>query len=126
MKIIISGTPGTGKTEVSKLLAKKLNYRLIDINTFAKKNHLITGTDTDRNSQIIDENKLRKKSISIEDNTIMEGHLAHYCTADIAIILRTNPEILRERLKKRQWSKKKIDENIEAETLDIILQESVS
>ncbi len=126
MKITISGTPGTGKTQVSKILAKKLNYKLININKYAKDNNLITGIDTDRKALIIDENKLRKKSVEIPDNTIIEGHLAHYCTGDITIILRTNPDTLRARLKKRRWPKKKIEENIESEALDIILQEAVN
>ncbi|MCD6398342.1 MAG: AAA family ATPase, partial [Candidatus Aenigmarchaeota archaeon] len=32
MKIGITGTPGTGKTEVSKELSKLLNYKYIDLN----------------------------------------------------------------------------------------------
>ncbi len=126
MKITISGTPGTGKTETSKILAKKLKYKLININRYAKDKKLIIGKDIYRKAQIIDEKKLEKESENIGDNTIIEGHLAHYCISDIAIILRTNPDVLRVRLKKRQWPEKKIQENIESEALDIILSEAVS
>ena len=126
MKITISGTPGTGKTQTSKTLAKKLNYTLININRYAKDKNLIIGKDIYRKAQIIDEKKLKKESKNIQDNTIIEGHLAHYCKSDLTIILRTNPSTLRARLKKRHWPKKKIEENIESEALDIILQEAVA
>jgi len=126
MKIIVSGTPGTGKTEVSKILSDILGYKLIRINEFAKEKDIIVGTDKKRKSKIIDENKLQKLSKDIPDNTVIEGHLAHYCKADIAIILRTDPAVLEGRLKKRRWSRKKIRENIESEILDIILQESIA
>ncbi len=126
MKITLSGTPGTGKTQTSKTLVKKLNYRLININKYAKDKNLITGKDIYRKTQIIDEKKLKKESKNIQDNTIIEGHLAHYCKSDITIILRTNPDTLRVRLKKRHWPKKKIEENIDSEALDIILQEAVA
>ena len=35
--IIISGTPGTGKTTLAKKLAKKLDFEYIDINKIIKK-----------------------------------------------------------------------------------------
>ena len=126
MKIIISGTPGTGKTEVSRILSDMLGYKLVRINEFAKEKDIIVGTDKDRKSEIIDENKLQKLSKDIPDNTVIEGHLAHYCKADIAIILRTDPSVLEKRLKRRRWNQKKIRENIESEILDIILQESAA
>lgn len=126
MKIIISGTPGTGKTEVSKILSDILGYKLIRINEFARDKDIIIGTDKERRSDIIDENRLQKMSEDIPDNTVIEGHLAHYCKADTAIILRTDPSVLKKRLKRRRWPKKKIRENIESEILDIILQESAA
>lgn len=126
MKIALSGTPGTGKTEVSKILARELNYNLIDINTFARKNNLIMGKDNNRKTQIINEKKLYEKSKEIPTNTIIEGHLAHHSICDITIILRTDPIILRIRLKKRNWPEKKIQENIESEIIDLILQESIT
>lgn len=126
MKIIISGTPGTGKTEVSKILSDILGYKLISINEFARDKDIIVGTDKKRKSGIINEKKLQKLSKDIPDNTVIEGHLAHYCKGDIAIILRTDPAVLEERLKRRRWHQKKIAENVESEILDIILQESAA
>ncbi|MBW9221213.1 AAA family ATPase [Methanothermococcus sp. SCGC AD-155-M21] len=41
------------------------------------------------------------------------------------VVLRCNPEIVKDRLKKRNYSKDKINENVEGEILDICLIESL-
>ena len=56
--------------------------------------------------------------------TIVDSHLSHHI-ADIVIVLRTDPAVLKGRLEKRNYSEEKIKENLEAEALDIILAESV-
>jgi adenylate kinase len=43
---------------------------------------------------------------------------------DKVIILRCHPRVLRKRLEKKKWRKQKIQENVEAETLDVILSET--
>ena len=35
--IIVTGTPGTGKTTIAKKLAKKLNFHYLDVNNVIKK-----------------------------------------------------------------------------------------
>ena len=56
---------------------------------------------------------------------LIEGHLAHYLKPEVVIVLRANPFLLKERLKRRGFSGEKIKENVEAETLDVILVEAV-
>ena len=58
MKISISGTPCSGKTEVSKLLSKKLDYKLIQVNKLAEKLNAFTGYDKKRECKILDMDKL--------------------------------------------------------------------
>ena len=41
--IVITGTPGTGKTSLAYLLAEKLEYRVISLGEFAKEKNLITA-----------------------------------------------------------------------------------
>ncbi|MCK5300005.1 MAG: adenylate kinase family protein [Candidatus Aenigmarchaeota archaeon] len=124
MKILISGTPGTGKTSISKKLANSLGMRYISINDFAKENNMLKSIDKKRDCYIIDEKKLAEKIKEIEDDVIIEGHLAHFCTGDLIIILRANPDQLKTRLAKRKWRSEKIRENIEAEILGNCLIES--
>jgi len=125
MKIAISGTPGTGKTTIAKIVADNLNYALLDLNEFAKSHKLTLGNDKARNSVIVDVSALKKEVAQMGGDMVLEGHLAHLCDADIYIILRTNPKILAKRMKAREWREEKIRENVEAEIMNICLDEAV-
>ncbi len=51
---------------------------------------------------------------------IVEGHLAHYCEeADLVIVLRAHPSLLMKRLHAKGFNDAKVQENIEAEALDV-------
>ena len=119
--ISISGTPGTGKTVVSKIIAKKLGTNLITVKNVIKKEKVPFKHDKERKTKIIDIKDLNRaiaKNIDKNKNNIIEGHLSHLIKSDIVIILRCNPEVLKKRLTKRKWNKRKINENILAEVLD--------
>jgi len=127
MLISLTGTPGTGKTSVSELL-KVLGYKIIDLNKLANDNNLIIGFDEKRNSNIVDIEKLNIffKSYEPIDTIIIDSHLSHHIKkADKVIILRCSPDKLRMNLEKKGWGENKINENIEAEILDIILSETI-
>ncbi len=126
MKISISGTPCSGKTEVSKSLSKKLKYKLIQINELAEKLNAFTGYDKKRECKILDMDKLEKEINEIKGNVIIEGHTSHLFPVDLVIILRCKPEILKKRLEKRYPSNpSKVQENLEAEILGVITSEAV-
>ena len=127
MIVALTGTPGIGKTSVSKILEK--NFYVIDLNKIATDKNFIIGIDKDRNSKIVDIEKLNdfiNKSYNKMELVFVEGHISHLLkSVDKVIILRCNPNELRKRLSKKGWKKEKIKENIEAEILDIILCETV-
>ncbi|MFA6048542.1 MAG: AAA family ATPase [Candidatus Micrarchaeia archaeon] len=125
MKLAITGTPGTGKTTLAKALAAKLGCTLLDVNKIAVENKLYKkekGTP----EKIVDLKKLAAKIHAIakkEKAFIAEGHLAceFYIPADCVVVLRCNPDTLEKRLQKREYSAKKIEENVMAEMLDYCL-----
>ena len=128
MLIGLTGTPGTGKTSVSKFLEKERHVKVIHLNDVIKENHLYTEIDEKRDSVIADmeliEQHLKENICEGEKEvTILESHLSHYI-ADVAIVLRLYPPELEMRLKKRGYSEEKIKENFEAEALDVILVEA--
>lgn len=126
MKISISGTPCTGKTEVSKLLSKSLNYRLIQVNELAEKLNAFTGYDKKRECKILDMKKLEIEINKIKGNVIIEGHASHLFPVDIVVVLRCNPEVLKKRLEKRYPKNNlKVKENLEAEILGVITSEAI-
>ena len=121
MQIALTGTPGTGKTTVAKLLP----YKVIDINALVK-GGMNLGIDPERGCLEADMDALagRLEEMDNEEISILEGHFAHHFV-NWAIVLRLSPPSLRSRLEKRGYSMEKTRENLEAEALDVILVEAV-
>jgi len=125
--ICISGTPGTGKTEVAKALSQKLGWMCISLNDLAESKDLFAGYDEARDCRIVDEDKVKaelEKSAEMH-NIIAESHYAHDMNCDWAVILRTIPAELRERLKKKGWKPKKIEENVLSEIMEVCKSEAM-
>ena len=128
MLIGLTGTPGTGKTSVSRLLEERRGWKVIYLNELIKEEHLYTEVDEKRDAVVADMVLVRKRLLEITDGReneviILESHLAHHI-ADVVIVLRVYPSELEMRLKARRYSEEKIKENIEAEALDVILVEA--
>ena len=121
MRIGVTGTPGTGKSTISKQLAGKT----VDIKEYMEENGL--GTKNQNGEIEIEIDELRKNTPEEPENNdlILEGHLAHFLDLDYCVVLRCNPEELLERLSKRDYSKEKIKENVESEKMDLILSQAV-
>ena len=115
-KIVITGTPGTGKTTVADLLGKKINMPVTHITELVKEKKL--GIRKENGAIIVSMKKLWKELKDIDG--IIEGHLA--CELPLkdalVIVLRCRPPVLRDRMKKRKYPERKIKENLEAEALD--------
>jgi len=126
MKIAITGTPCTGKTEISKKLAERLGLKLISVNDLAKKLNAYLGEDRKRNAKILDMKKINDFMGLVEKNVIIEGHTAHEIACDVVIVLRRNPEVLEKRLKKRYPDDpEKVKENVDAEILGVVTSDAV-
>jgi adenylate kinase len=124
----ISGTPKTGKTAVAKALAKRLGWRLVSLNQLAEEKGLYLGYDRSRKSRIVDLKRLAQEVVGIskkEKNLILESHYSHDMPCDVVVILRTNPGELRRRMRKAGWSRKKLEENVEAEIMEVVKGEAL-
>lgn len=132
--ILITGTPCTGKTSVSKQLAARLDALHINLTEIAKTHNLTIGEDKKRNTAIIDERKMRAATMNTIDETekttvIVDGHYAaaivskRYVT--YAFVLRRNPIELRKFMEKRGFSNAKLWENLASEILDVCLVDAL-
>lgn len=115
MLIALTGTPGTGKSSVAERLRER-GYKVATVVELAEKHGCII--DEEDGEIVIDVESLAAR---IDFEGIVEGHLSHLLKPDVAIVLRCNPAVLRERLKGRNWSEEKLLENLEAEMLDVSL-----
>jgi adenylate kinase len=127
--ILVSGTPGTGKTTIAKKLSKEKSFKYIDVNKIIDKMSLSEGYDKKRDTKIVDTNKLNKaliKVINLEkkektNGLVIDSLLSHYLPkkyADLCIITKCDLKTLKQRLEKRGYSKEKVRENMDAEIFD--------
>lgn len=134
MKIIlVSGSPGTGKTTIAKKIAKKNGYKYIDVNKLIIKNKLYMAYDKKLKTRLVNTKILNRFLINMIKNSeekglVIDSHLSHYLPvkyADLCIITKTDLKTLNKRLRKRKYSKQKIAENMQAEILDVCLVEAL-
>ncbi|HDS45154.1 MAG TPA: hypothetical protein ENN68_03520 [Methanomicrobia archaeon] len=126
MIIGITGTPGTGKTSV----CRSGGVACLDLNSVVEAEGFYTGVDPERGSLIANLDRLsdyvrQKEAAAGENVLVIEGHLAHLLGPAVAIVLRAHPAALAARLERKGFSARKIQENLEAEVLDLILTEAV-
>lgn len=124
MIIIVTGTPGTGKTTISKKIAKEYNLVYLDVNKIIEEYNLDDGYDKKKDCKIIDTNRLNRMLINIikkEKSLVIDSHLSHYISkryVDLCIVAKCSLKELQKRLKKRGYKKEKIKENLDAEIFD--------
>lgn len=128
---IVTGAVGTGKTTVAKKLAKKYKAKYIDVNVIIKKYNLSEGYDKKRKCKIINIKKLNKILIKLikesKRDLVIDSHMSHFLPpkyVGLCIVAKCNIKKLRNRLKKRGYSKAKIEENVDAELFDVCLNEA--
>jgi adenylate kinase len=124
LRITITGTPGTGKTTVGKLLAQKLGLPFYELSKVVKEERLYSGYDPEREAYEVDYEKLRA-FFKNKREFVAEGLVAHKLPSDLLIILRARPETVKERLKPRGYPERKLNENVEAERLAVIATEAM-
>lgn len=130
--IIITGTPGCGKTShaeslITQLGSTKLNH--ISISDFAKERNCIDSYDSELETSVVDEDKLLDE---LEPELEKGGVIVdwHCCDVfperliDLVVVLRTDNSILFDRLSKRGYNEKKLQENLDCEIMDVISQEA--
>ena len=119
----LTGTPGTGKTAVAALLTRR-GYHTVDLSAYAREHGFISGRDEARATDEVDVEALSRSLRLDAKMAFLVGHFAHRLPANAVIVLRCRPSVLRTRLEARGWPPAKVRENVEAEAIDLITQES--
>ncbi|CAK3833673.1 probable POS9-activating factor FAP7 [Lecanosticta acicola] len=129
--IIITGTPGVGKTTHCEELASKTGLHHLDINEVVKKHNIGESSNDpdDPNTKIVDEDRL----LDCIENDLEEGGQIidwHACDLfppsliDLVCVVRCDNKILYDRLKARNYGEKKLQENMDCEIMEVLLQEA--
>jgi broad-specificity NMP kinase len=139
--IIITGTPGVGKTTtITELLnlaqsaEPPIPLKHLSINDIVKSRDCHEGYDEDLQTYIVDDDKLMdevEKDISDgegEGGFIIDWHsTAGFAVrwVDLVLVVRcAETDVLYDRLSKRGYKKEKIQENMDAEIFGVVLEEA--
>lgn len=133
--ILITGTPCVGKTSVARLLSSKLRALYVNLTDLALKEKLVQGKDKQRNSIIVDEDRMKKRlkeliTKSDKENVVVDGHYAVNVVptnlVSLVFVLRRDPVELRKLMEQSGFSEKKLHENLASEILDICLVDALN
>jgi adenylate kinase len=130
INILITGTPGTGKTTLSEMVAASRNMIHIDVSKLVKEKHLHDGYLEEFDSYELNEDKVcdELEPIMGEGHVVVDYHSSDFFPErwfHLVVVLRTNNTILYDRLEKRGYKANKITENIECEIMEVVLQEAL-
>ena len=123
MRVAVTGTPGTGKTTATELLAS--DFEVVHLNEVIREQELTTGHDDERDTLVADLDAVGSWLDDHEDVVVVESHLAHEFDADRVVVLRCAPDVIERRLRERGESAGSARENAESEALDVILSHAV-
>lgn len=130
--IMITGTPGVGKTSLAMLLVDHLNentildkrYKYVDIGKLIKDKNLYFDWNKEYDVPEFDEDKVLEEVEPLlkEGGCVVDFHSAYFfLDADFqaVVLLRCDNTVLYDRLKARNYDEKKIRENIECEIMEV-------
>jgi adenylate kinase len=130
LRLVITGNPGVGKHTSAKIIAEKIDAKIIDINDVAIDNNA-RGKNTDLGFDVDVKKLVRvlEKLLKTKRDLVLVGHLAPYVLkpADISLVavLRRSPYELEKALKKRGYGVDKVRENVASEILGTSLYDSL-
>nr|XP_011728544.1 adenylate kinase isoenzyme 6 isoform X1 [Macaca nemestrina] len=125
------GTPGVGKTTLGKELASKSGLKYINVGDLAREEQLYDGYDEEYDCPILDEDRV----VDELDNQMREGGVIvdyHGCDFfperwfHIVFVLRTDTNVLYERLETRGYNEKKLTDNIQCEIFQVLYEEATA
>jgi adenylate kinase len=123
--IVITGVPGTGKTTLADLLARKMkSAEVIHVTDLVNRERIFTSYSSD-GAKVVDMRRLkhRLEQLAMESDrkvVIIESHLM--CDIGIrgakAVVLREHLPVIKRRLEKRGYGRAKLNGDLISEATD--------
>ncbi|XP_014677688.1 PREDICTED: adenylate kinase isoenzyme 6-like [Priapulus caudatus] len=127
--ILITGTPGTGKSTLAGQVAERTGLHHIDVGAIAKDSALYDGYDDEYDCPVIDDDRIVDE---LEDKMAAGGNVVDYHGCDffperwfdVVFVLRVDNTLLYDRLVARGYAGRKLADNVECEILQTIVEEA--
>jgi adenylate kinase len=135
-KVLLCGTPGTGKSFICQHLlhdGRNTKVKVINVSDLVVTEKLYSEYDDDLSSAIIDEKRLRKRLKEIIEKSESDAKIVIECHSvgciarkfvDSVVVLQASTDVLYDRLSARKYSKRKIEENMDCEIMQVVLEEA--
>lgn len=127
--ILITGTPGVGKSSIAKKVSEKAEMRWFDVSKLAVEKHMVEEFDENLSCPIIDEDKIIK---FIKPKVKKGGCILDFYSPDIfpeewidvVFVIQTENKVLYDRLTERGYEGDKLTNNMEYELYGVALEEA--
>ncbi|XP_056643605.1 adenylate kinase isoenzyme 6 [Diorhabda sublineata] len=127
--ILITGTPGVGKSTLCAQLAEVTGLQWLEISKIAKDYNCLEEFDEVYQCPYLDEDKLLD---GLEEVMCKGGNIVDYhCNElfperwfDVVFVLRADNTVLYDRLTARGYTGKKLEDNVQCEIFQTILEEA--
>ena len=130
--ILITGTPGVGKTTTAQLIAERLpGFKCLEVGALIKE-HKLGEYDEEFDTYITDEESEDKLLDMMEPMCTTGGCIVDFHSPELfperwfelVLVLRTDSTALFDRSTSRGYSSKKRSENLECEIMQVVLEEA--
>nr|XP_045745808.1 adenylate kinase isoenzyme 6 [Mirounga angustirostris] len=129
--ILLTGTPGVGKTTLGKELASRSGLKYINVGDLAREGQLYDGYDEEYECPILDEDRVVDE---LENQMSEGGVIVDYHGCDffperwfhIVFVLQADNSVLYKRLETRGYNEKKLKENIQCEIFQVLYEEALA
>ncbi|KAF8361843.1 hypothetical protein PRIPAC_88766 [Pristionchus pacificus] len=129
--ILVTGSPGTGKSTLAAALAEKLGFDQIECSREIREHGLFSEFDERLQTHVFDEDKLldhiEERMDSESGGVVVDFHGCDFFPQrwfDIVVVLRCDNTMLYDRMAARGYPPEKIRENIECEIFNSIGEEA--
>ena len=129
--VLITGTPGTGKSSLAERVAAAAGMTQYDVSKIAKAENLCESYDEAMDTHVIDEDKVldhMEERLGTEEGGVVVDY--HSCDLfperwfDLVVVLTCDNAVLYDRLQARGYSDKKIRGNVECEIFQTLVEEA--
>lgn len=130
-KVLVTGTPGVGKTTLSQHMQKVLGYEVISLSDVIEKRKLFENKCELYDTLLYDPDEVEaylKKRVKKRKNYIFDTHdpeSVSFIDFDAIIVLSADTQVLGKRYEERGYNSKKADENIQVEIMEVIYNEVI-
>ncbi|KAL8451629.1 hypothetical protein Emag_002633 [Eimeria magna] len=127
--LLVTGTPGVGKTTFSQQLAEELDYEYLNVAKLISDESLYSEWDDELKCSVFDEDRVadRLEELLAPGGLVVDFHSCDFMHASwfcVAFVLRAETHVLYDRLAARKYPEAKIQENVQSEIFQVLLDEA--